>query len=268
MDKVDEVVRGVKFLAPGIIVVFIFYMFSNVKLDEFAFLVFAAVAIIFISFVTDAFLILLSALIYGVSFSIAKVTALISPVYDRRLEISFSKAKRIVHSARLASQFVLSLLVGVLLVNLYEADSFYDYMRSFVSAPKTSQRDVLTRVTVLVRDRRFDEIGQRPDASQPCKAQPKDCLQNFYLRVQVKPGDIYEGGTRYFPTSGEILGFYLSPACAYRAKSEFEHGPIEKVSGAGVYISMSEVSSIEFIDLISSSCFAEFYPAKVKAWKP
>jgi hypothetical protein len=217
---------------------------------------------------TDAFLILLSALLYGTSFSIAKAVTPISRVCGRRLEIGFSKAKRIVHSARLASQFILSLLVGVVLVNLYESDFFYKQMRRFVSAPKTSQRDVLTRVTVLIRDRQIDDVDQRPPESQPCTVQSKDCPRDFYLRVQVKPGDIYEGGTRYFSTFGEVVGFYLSPACVYRAKSEFEHAPIGKVSGAGVYISMSEVSSIEYIDLVSSSCFAEFYPKLAKPAKP
>src|SRR5580704_5405672 len=68
MDKIDDIVRGVKFLAPGIIVVFIFYMFSNVQLDEFAFLLLAASSVILISFATDAFLILLSEL-EGFSYS-------------------------------------------------------------------------------------------------------------------------------------------------------------------------------------------------------
>jgi hypothetical protein len=267
MDKIDEVVRGVKYLAPGIIVVFIFYMFSNAKLDEFAFLVFAAVAIIFISFLTDGFLILLSGLLRGTSFLIAKAATPITHVYGPRLEVSYSKARKIVHSARLTSQFILAVLIGIALVNLYESDFFYKQMRHFVSASKTSQRDVLTRVTVLIRDRQFDDVDQRPTESKPCIAQSKDCLQDYYLRVQVKPGDIYEGGTRYFPTFGEPVGFYLSPACVYRAKSEFEHAPIGKVSGAGVYISMSEVSSIEYIDLVSSSCFAEFYPKLAKRAK-
>jgi hypothetical protein len=263
MDKIDEVVRGVKFLAPGIIVVFIFYMFSNAKLDEFAFLLLAAIAIILISLVTDAFLFLLSALFWGASFAISKAMTPISPTYGARIRVNFSRAKAIVHSARLTGQLALSLLVGVLVANLYEADSFYHYMRGFVRAPKTSQRDVLNRVTSLMANKRYDELDQRPGVRSPCDPN-SSCPRDVYLRIQIKPGDIYEGGTRYFPTSGETLGFYLSPACVYRAKSEFEHASIGKVAGPGVYISMSDVSSIEYLDIPTSSCFAEFYSAPAK----
>jgi hypothetical protein len=169
-----------------------------------------------------------------------------------------------VDSARLASQFSLALLIGILLVNLYEADSFYKYMRRFVSAQKSSQRDVLNRVTSLIDDGQYKDIDQRPDEAKPCDPHSKDCLQGVYLRILTKPGDIYEGATRYFPTYGEVVGLYLSPACVYRAKGEFEHGAIAKVSGPGVYVSMSDVSSIEYLDNLTSSCFAQFYPALAK----
>ena len=263
MDKIEEFVHGVKFLAPGIVVAIIFFMFSDVKFDQFGFLLFCAVAIILISFVTSSFLTVITYL-FSVSYTaISRATAKKrAPAGSaKKIRTVVTKVRARLESMRLIAQFALSIILGVLVVNIYQQDSFYTIFRGIIHSPKISQQDTIHFVLGKVVDKKFDYIDERPGRSQICPPPVStDCSRDVYLKVKTKQGDVYEGAMRYFPTKLEVQGLYLSPACVARIRDKLQYGALEKIAGPGVYMPIGDVAAIEYVDALSSSCFELYYP--------
>src|SRR5262245_58900187 len=98
MEKIKEFVEGTRFLAPGIVVGLIFYMYADVKFDQFGFLLFCAIAIILVSTLTDA-LLELAALLYSLGFwAGVKAQARVKP--DKTPQLPSTNLDQIRSSAR------------------------------------------------------------------------------------------------------------------------------------------------------------------------
>ncbi|MGY4505781.1 hypothetical protein ACVWYH_009738 [Bradyrhizobium sp. GM24.11] len=274
MDKIKEFVAGVQYLAPGLVVGIIFYMYSDVKFDQFGFLLFCAVAIILISLLTDAFLRVIAA-IYSIGYFFAvriyakAVETTRGKTKKKFAKVSVADALMQLNSARLASQLALAVVLGILFVGFYQNDMFYRWFGGLTGSPKISQQDTLHYVLKKIANKEYDYVDGRPGESRACPPLAKDCSRDVYLRIRSKDGDLYEGAMLYFPAKLEVQGFYLSPACVARTQdkkgaADKQGAALEKIAGPGVYLSVGDVAAIEYVDLLISACFAKYYPELAK----
>jgi hypothetical protein len=273
MDKIEEFVKGTQFLAPGIVVATIFFMFSDVRFDQFGFILFCALAVIIISFTTNSFLIFI-AIIYSLSQTALSAAYQVAgqhapdKIKRQTLRSRTAEVRTRLESARLIGQFALSVFLGVLLVNFYEGDLFYRVLGRVIESPKISHQNTLHFVLNKIAAKKFEYIDERPGRSQICPpSSASECSRDIYLKIKTKQGDVYEGAMRYYPTKLEVQGFYMSPACVARIRDKLEYAELEKIAGPGVYLPIGDVAAIEYEDALSSDCFGLYHP-ELKRTRP
>jgi hypothetical protein len=268
MEKIEEFASGVKVLAPGLVIAIIFFAYSDIKFDEFGFLLFSSAAVIIVSLFTEGFLVLVAALYFLPDLALR---ALLQKPRQRSKKLTLREARSRIEPTRVAAQFVLAVLLGILAINLYQNDALYRSFGEVIASPKVSHLDAFDLSIKRVVDQDYHLIDQRsPRFFQPCPKPTLDqkpstnCVAGVYLKIKTKQGDLYEGGIRYFPVKHELQGIYLSPACVQRIKDKLEYESLARIGGPGVYVALADIAAIEYLDIATSPCFELYYPERAK----